>query len=741
MASVYRARQASLDRFVALKILLPRIVADPEVVVRFEREARAIAKLHHPNVIEVYDFDQADGHSFIVMQYVEGGTLRDRLARRSQRGERISAGELLTIVTEIAAGLSYAHREGIIHRDVKPSNILFDRDGRAVLADFGIARVASEAQLTRTSIGIGTPEYMSPEQCEGKPVDARADVYSLGIVVYEMLTGRLPFTGDTPVAVAMAQVHAPLPAASSIEPLILPATDAVLDRVLAKEPDRRYATAVEFADALRASLAAPTADLTAVTGVMAGASLQRRMTWRPTWMRAHPRWSLAVGAGLLALGALAAATGGQDVGVVPTEFPPQPSQTSALAAIPTAAGATASDSAAAARCALPIYTDTYLGFTIGRPASWRISYIDGVVHLAPDASGREEALVYPVRLAAGTTADRFVGEYAAALNAALAPTGGSLKLSGSQLTGNIGGAAISGELRTRTLGPDLVVYGGWGPSERWISARPTILAIGECYTRIQPKLMQRQSRTSSDANVGSTTFTFSLPDGWQLSSLTPRGLDLSPDGVTLVSFAYITGFLSAVTPESLADQLFAGAGYVSLRVLKTEALGTVTDPLGYRWTAKGFEFEAMFKGQAVHGVLTAATGVFSAGGLATSNGLASLRQAPTDQWELLAAITAAVQESILIADAKPGQGVILPRNNPLDSSSILSSYAYKSAVDSRLSQQRQETIMGFANARSPTTGATYQVPYNAYNPAGAQGAGYYRALPGGGTELLQPINR
>jgi hypothetical protein len=441
--------------------------------------------------------------------------------------------------------------------------------------------------------------------------------------------------------------------------------------------------------------------------------------------------------------AAVACAGGEEGTSAPGSDPGAPAAfPSATGPLPAATASVTAGSAAAtdATCVLPTYSDAYLGFRVGRPASWRLSYIDGVVHVAPDASGREEALVYPVRLALGATAETLSRSYVSALNDALATRGGTLRLSGSDLSGTIGGAPVTGEIRTRPASGVLVLYGGWSPSARWSQERATILAVGQCYSSIPAKLLQRATRTASDVNLGSTTFEYALPEGWRVDGVTPRGIDLALDRTTLVSYAYLTGSFGEQTPESFADLIFGSLGY-TVRIVTSEGLGAATDPLGYRWTEKGFEFDGQGGGQALHGVLTVAVGTFTLGGYATSNAMASLRQSSPDRWESMAAITAVVQESIRIVDARPGQGVLLARNNPLDSSSILSSYEYKSAVDARLSSQRQEAIMGFENVRSPSTGTTYQAPLNAYDPTGPSGPGYYRPLPGGGRELLQPVNR
>ncbi|MEK7861857.1 MAG: serine/threonine-protein kinase [Chloroflexota bacterium] len=271
MAAVYRAEQPTLQRMVALKVIRASSSGDPEFQERFQREARASARLDHPNIVQVYDFDQIEGRAFLAMQLLEGGTLRDRALAAQGAAPRLPRQEVARIIGEVAAGLGYAHRLGIVHRDIKPSNIMFTRDGRAVVGDFGIARILSAtqagAQLTQTGVGIGTPEYMSPEQVQGGELDARSDEYALGIVAYELLTGRPPFVGDTPFTIVLKQVREALPPPRRFDPTIGAQTERVLMKVLAKDPKERYAGAEEFASALSAALAAEDVRPTTVRAV------------------------------------------------------------------------------------------------------------------------------------------------------------------------------------------------------------------------------------------------------------------------------------------------------------------------------------------------------------------------------------------------------------------------------------------------------------------------------------------
>jgi eukaryotic-like serine/threonine-protein kinase len=247
MAEVYVAHDQLLDRRVALKVLFPEFAADRSFVERFRREARAAAGLNHHNIVSVYDTGEENGTYFIVMEYVEGRTLRDIIRSEGpllpQRAADIGA--------DIAAALAFAHRHGVVHRDVKPGNVLIDRAGRVKVTDFGIARAGDmQENLTQTGAVMGTATYFSPEQAQGGAIDPRSDVYSLGVVLYEMVTGRPPFSGDSPVAIAYQHVRETPTPPSSVNPDVPPDFEACVLKCLAKNPANRYATA----DDLRADL-------------------------------------------------------------------------------------------------------------------------------------------------------------------------------------------------------------------------------------------------------------------------------------------------------------------------------------------------------------------------------------------------------------------------------------------------------------------------------------------------------
>jgi hypothetical protein len=248
MATVYRAYQPSLNRFVAIKVLNVVMAQDTEFVARFRQEALAAGGLDHPNILRIYDADSFEGRQYIVMAYAPGGTLAQRL----RKGGALPYDEAADTAAQIADALYYAHRRGIVHRDIKPSNILLDEESRPLLADFGIAQAVSGGpRLTQTGSSIGTPDYMSPEQAEGQYVDGRSDLFSLGIVLYQMVTGKMPFQADTSMATMFQVVHqTPLPPRSvnSAIPIYL---DSIVQKALAKQPDARFQTGQEMAQALR----------------------------------------------------------------------------------------------------------------------------------------------------------------------------------------------------------------------------------------------------------------------------------------------------------------------------------------------------------------------------------------------------------------------------------------------------------------------------------------------------------
>lgn len=266
MATVYKARQPALERYVAIKVISPALSNEPTFVERFRREAQIVARLQHPHILTIHDFGEDAEVLFLVTELISGGTLRDRLQTP------LPLADALTILDQVGSALDYAHRQGLVHRDVKPGNI-FLRDGaaaNAVLADFGIAKAVEEAAgaaLTQTGAGIGTPEYIAPEQALGQPVDGRADLYALGIILYELVAGRPPFkretVSETPLSLTLRQVKDLPPSPRLFNPALAPALEQVVLRAIAKQPGDRYPTAAALLAAVRAALDTPSVDATA----------------------------------------------------------------------------------------------------------------------------------------------------------------------------------------------------------------------------------------------------------------------------------------------------------------------------------------------------------------------------------------------------------------------------------------------------------------------------------------------
>ncbi|MGI9019872.1 MAG: protein kinase domain-containing protein, partial [Solirubrobacterales bacterium] len=266
MADVWLAEDSTLGRRVALKFLHERFAQDAQFVERFRREAQAAAGLQHPNVVGVYDRGEWEETHFIAMEYVEGAALKDLI----ERG--LSVGEAVEITRQILAGARFAHERAIVHRDLKPGNVMVDGEGRARVTDFGIAR-AGASEITQTGSVLGTAHYLSPEQAQGLEVNAPSDLYSIGVILYEALTGTVPFDGESAVTIALKQVSEVPRRPSELNRNVSPALDAVVLKALAKDPANRFASAAEFSAALDAAEADPSAiGDTAAYGAVAGAA-------------------------------------------------------------------------------------------------------------------------------------------------------------------------------------------------------------------------------------------------------------------------------------------------------------------------------------------------------------------------------------------------------------------------------------------------------------------------------------
>src|SRR5256886_1113218 len=288
MSTVYRARDMTLERDVAVKIMHREIAADSDHLERYRRGARAVAQLSHPYIVNVIDAGEDQGRPYIVFEYVQGETLKERIRRMG----RLPVAEAVAYAVEIARALGYAHQRHIVHRDVKPQNVLIDAEGSAKVTDFGIARTLDQEGLTADGRVLGTTDYVSPEQALGHKVTGQSDLYSLGIVLYEMLTGEVPFTGENQVAVAMKHVREALPDVQRLRPEVSSALAAVLDRATAKDLDKRYADDLELISDLEDVLAIETSRAGGVTGETTAvlrtlpARAQRRL---PLRLR-HPGW-------------------------------------------------------------------------------------------------------------------------------------------------------------------------------------------------------------------------------------------------------------------------------------------------------------------------------------------------------------------------------------------------------------------------------------------------------------------
>ena len=266
MATVYRAYDANLDRYVAIKAMHQAFREDTNFLARFKREAQIVAKLRHPHIVTVHEFDEHHGQPYLVMEFIEGETLKARLARKP-----FTMKETVATMTAVGQALTYAHEQGVLHRDIKPSNILLDKAGRPYLTDFGLARMvqAGESTLSQDML-LGTPQYISPEQAQGvRELGPATDIYSLGIVLYQLVVGRVPYSADTPYAIIHDHIYKPLPMPSQVNPNVPPEVERVLLKALAKEPGDRFQSAVEMVSAFQAAIDATQLDEMALRTVKA----------------------------------------------------------------------------------------------------------------------------------------------------------------------------------------------------------------------------------------------------------------------------------------------------------------------------------------------------------------------------------------------------------------------------------------------------------------------------------------
>lgn len=302
MATVYKAYQPALERYVAVKVIHEPLAADDEMFLkRFQREAKAVAALRHPDIVQVFDFGTQDDVSYMVMEYLEGTTLKAELNVLAEKGQTMPLEEVQRIFRAVASALEHAHRQGMVHRDIKPANVMLTTRGDVILTDFGIAKIVGGTQYTATGAVTGTPAYMSPEQGQGERGDERSDIYALGVVLYEMVTGRVPYDADTPLAVILKHISAPLPLPRQLNPAVPEAVEQVILKALAKAPDDRYQTVAQMTGALEAALAGEAVSVRErppEVAVTPSAPPRRAVPWMP------------IGLGLLAAAVAIVAVGG-----------------------------------------------------------------------------------------------------------------------------------------------------------------------------------------------------------------------------------------------------------------------------------------------------------------------------------------------------------------------------------------------------------------------------------------------
>jgi tRNA A-37 threonylcarbamoyl transferase component Bud32 len=254
MAEVYKAYQPNLDRYVAIKMMHGFLADEKEFLNRFEREAKVVATLRHPNIVQVYDFDVESGVYYMVMEFISGETLKSRMQDLETQGQWVSQDDAARIILSVGSALKYAHERGMVHRDVKPANVMITLEGQVILTDFGIAKIVSASNLTASGAMVGTPSYMAPEQGMGQPGDERSDIYSLGVMLYQLILGRLPYDADTPLAVVLKHINEPLPLPKALKPDISDDLNRVILKSLAKDPHDRYQKVGDMSADLRRAM-------------------------------------------------------------------------------------------------------------------------------------------------------------------------------------------------------------------------------------------------------------------------------------------------------------------------------------------------------------------------------------------------------------------------------------------------------------------------------------------------------
>ncbi len=260
MAEVYKAYQSSLDRYVAIKVLHGHLADEEDFVARFRREAKAVANLRHPNIVQIFDFDVQDDMYYMAMEYVNGPTLKAELEERSRKKQLFSLQESARIMVALCSAIDYAHSRGMVHRDLKPANFILTEEGQILVLDFGIAKMVDATKFTATGAVVGTPAYMSPEQGQGERGDERSDIYSLGVVLYHLATGKVPYDADTPFAVIMKHITSELPLPTLVNPNLPEAVERIILKALSKNPDDRFQSGAEFAEAIRAAIGLSASD-------------------------------------------------------------------------------------------------------------------------------------------------------------------------------------------------------------------------------------------------------------------------------------------------------------------------------------------------------------------------------------------------------------------------------------------------------------------------------------------------